>query len=640
MQKNILKRWPFIIISLSMAIIILINDYKYYSGVIAEHEPFDDLNEDGKWTPAEPFDDLNEDGKWTLAEPFDDLNEDGKWTPAEPFDDLNKNGKWDFKLDREFLFDSNIINLGLDLRGGSEYLLSPKIDKWVLQNATGSNQEDLAEAILKMREASESFDLSTLNTYLEKINKNLTIGHFFKKDNGYVPTIEELENSIQQALLSNKDIIRRRIDTRGVIEPSVRVNGGKISVEIPGDQSVEDIEDLITTSAELEFSEVIHAPPQDRFDISKPSVDSWQRGNWKTIKQYPDLAALLDTVKILLGTEYSEIKYIKATNVQKFKDKADLKSRMFTKQKIGYFKPDNRFGVEFNDEDLWIGILNTTQPDVSGDNVSNASTESDGGLQDNYVILLDFDGEGSRNWANYTSSAINKKVAITLDNLVLTYPTIRGRIDGTSEITGFTDYNKANNVTIALNNGKFNLPLQIDSKYKTGPELGEEQTSLGLFAFIIGVVCVIVFMIIYYRASGIIASTALVINLLLMSAILSLLGATLTLPGIAGFILTVGIAVDANVIIFERIKEEIQRGTPPISSIEAGYDRAFITILDANITTLLTAFILYSFGTGPIKGFAITLGAGIACSMFTAIYVTRTIFGTLYYSKFPKKLSI
>jgi len=164
--------------------------------------------------------------------------------------------------------------------------------------------------------------------------------------------------------------------------------------------------------------------------------------------------------------------------------------------------------------------------------------------------------------------------------------------------------------------------------------------SLGLFAFIIGVTCVIVFMIIYYRVSGIIASIALIINILLMSAILSLLGATLTLPGIAGFILTVGIAVDANVIVFERIKEEIRKGTPPLSSIEAGYDRAFITILDANITTLLTAFILYSFGTGPIKGFAITLGAGILCSMFTAIYVTRTIFGTLYYSKFPKKLSI
>ena len=125
-----------------------------------------------------------------------------------------------------------------------------------------------------------------------------------------------------------------------------------------------------------------------------------------------------------------------------------------------------------------------------------------------------------------------------------------------------------------------------------------------------------------------------------MSAILSILGATLTLPGIAGFILTVGIAVDANVIIFERIKEEIQKGLPPLSAIESGYNRAFVTIMDANITTLLTAFILFVFGSGPIKGFAITLSAGILCSMFTAIFITRTIFNTMYYSKIPKKLSI
>ena len=164
--------------------------------------------------------------------------------------------------------------------------------------------------------------------------------------------------------------------------------------------------------------------------------------------------------------------------------------------------------------------------------------------------------------------------------------------------------------------------------------------SLGSFAFIIGVACVIVFMIIYYKLAGVIASIALILNIILMSAILSFLGATLTLPGIAGFILTVGIAVDANVIIFERIKEELMKGTPPLSAIESGYDRAFITILDANVTTLLTALILYFIGTGPIKGFAITLSAGILCSMFTAVYITRTIYSSLYYSKFPKKLSI
>ncbi len=147
-------------------------------------------------------------------------------------------------------------------------------------------------------------------------------------------------------------------------------------------------------------------------------------------------------------------------------------------------------------------------------------------------------------------------------------------------------------------------------------------------------------MIIYYKISGVIASFGLLLNILFMASILSMLGATLTLPGIAGFILTVGIAIDANVIIFERIKEETRNGLPPLSAIESGYERAFISIVDANITTLLTAIILYFLGSGPIKGFAITLSAGIICSMFTAIYITRTIFNTLYYSKVPKKLSI
>jgi len=571
MQKNILNRWILIIISLSTAIILLINDYTYYSG-----------------------------------------------TP---------------KNNNQFLFDSNIINLGLDLRGGSEYLLSPKIDKWVLENNSGNreNRQKLANAIKDMREDSQIFDLSTLNTYLQEYG--ITVENIFSGE-----TVESLENAISEALSSNKDIIRRRIDTRGVIEPSVRVNGNKISVEIPGDQSIDDIESLITTSAALEFSQVIYAPPQIGL-ITADNVEAWENGAWNIIKPYPDLRKLVDRVAFTLN---SNILYIKEQNVEQFRDAIDLKKHLFDKTKLGYFKPDNRFGISFNDGDLWIGTLKANEPDVSGENVLNAYVQSDGTSADVYMILLDFDESGSAKWALYTEEKARKgiRVAITLDDVVLTYPTIQSRIDGTSQITGFTDYQTPYNITIALNNGKFNLPLQIDSEYKTGPELGEKMISLGLFAFIIGVTCVIVFMIIYYRVSGIIASIALIINILLMSAILSLLGATLTLPGIAGFILTVGIAVDANVIVFERIKEEIRKGTPPLSSIEAGYDRAFITILDANITTLLTAFILYSFGTGPIKGFAITLGAGILCSMFTAIYVTRTIFGTLYYSKFPKKLSI
>lgn len=584
MQKNILNRWTLIILSLTIAILLLINDYRYYTN-----------------------------------------------------NSENNN----------FFIDSNVINLGLDLRGGSEYLLSPKIDKWLLENNKGNNKarDDLASAITGVKKQKEIFKLPNLNTYLKRYGKyNTSIDDLFPGE-----TIQTLEESIKDALSSNKDIIRRRIDTRGVVEPSVRVNGDRISVEIPGDQSVQDIENLITTSAALDFNQVSYAPPNFPNEIQ-----IWQQRIQYVISNIPEINKnnLVEKIDIsnITGNDFI---YIKKENVQEFKDFIDLRKHnvIFDTRKIGYFKPDNRYNelfkialndtsFQFNEGDLWIGILDPKKPDVSGENVSNASVQSDGSIKNDYTISLEFDDIGSSKWGDYTGKNIGKQVAITLDSEVLTYPVIQSRIDGASQITGFDNYQKASNVTIALNNGKFNLPLQIDSEHKTGPELGEKMISLGLIAFFIGIGCVIIFMIIYYRVSGLIASTALLINVLLMCSILSLLGATLTLPGIAGFILTVGIAVDANVIIFERIKEELRKGTPPLSSIEAGYDRAFITILDANVTTLLTAFILYSFGTGPIKGFAITLGAGILCSMFTAIYVTRTIFGTLYYSKFPKKLSI
>ena len=652
MQKNILNRWVFIIATLVIAILLLINDYQYYSSN-PDCEPFTDSNNNGKWDPGEEFTDIGN-GEWDLGENFLDCNEtgsicdgdaewtpdkgNGKWDKGEVFTDLG-NGKCDCnKAINDFLFDSSIINLGLDLRGGVEYLLSPKIDKWLIENNQAkddNHKETLTKIIKEFKNKSEAntFDITTLENGLE--GTGTTISDLFPGE-----TKESLENSINEALESNKDIIRRRIDTRGVIEPSVRVNGNQISVEIPGEQNIKDLEALITTSATLEFNQVKFAPPQGFLE----GLPEWQQEIQYVVKQFPDLRALVSKIVI---TEDFDFIYIEKDNLNAFKEAIMYKKNhpTFANEKIGYFKADDRFNIDplnlnFNEGDFWIGLLDSQNPGIKGDNVSNAKVQSNERINTGYVISLEFDDETSTKWENYTGSNIGKQVAITLDNEVLTYPTIQSRISGASQITGFDSYEKAENIAIALNNGKFNLPLQIDSEYKSGPELGEKMINLGALAFIIGIICVIIFMIIYYKMSGLIAASAVIINILLMSAILSLLGATLTLPGIAGFILTVGIAVDANVIIFERIKEEIRKGTPPLSAIDAGYDRAFITILDANITTILTAFILYFFGTGPIKGFAITLSAGILCSMFTAIYITRTIYGTLYYSKFPKKLSI
>jgi protein-export membrane protein SecD len=278
---------------------------------------------------------------------------------------------------------------------------------------------------------------------------------------------------------------------------------------------------------------------------------------------------------------------------------------------------------------------------ITGDMIDKAYVSSNEKITTGYRVSIEMNDIGAEKWKTFTGSNIGKLAPIIMDNQIISMPSIRSEIpDGNCYIDGFSSIKEANYLATQLKFGKFNLALKKVYDKTVDASLGNQMITLGMFAFIIGISLVIVFMILYYKTAGLIASVSLILNILFMSSILSMLGATLTLPGIAGFILTVGIAVDANVIIFERIKEEARNGLPPLSAIESGYDRAFISIVDANVTTLLTAIILYFFGSGPIKGFAITLSAGIICSMFTAIYITRTIFNTLYYSKVPKKLSI
>ena len=458
MQKNILNRWIFIIATLVIAILLLINDYQYYSSN-PDCEPFTDSNNNGKWDPGEEFTDIGN-GEWDLGEDFLDCNEtgsicdgdaewtpdkgNGKWNKGEVFTDLG-NGKCDCnKAINDFLFDSSIINLGLDLRGGVEYLLSPKIDKWLIENNQAkddNHKETLTKIIKEFKNKSEAntFDIATLENGLE--GTGTTISDLFPGE-----TKESLENSINEALESNKDIIRRRIDTRGVIEPSVRVNGNQISVEIPGEQNIKDLEALITTSATLEFNQVKFAPPQG----SVEGLIDWQEEIQYIVKQFPDLRALVSKIVI---TEDFDFIYIEKDNLNAFKEAIMYKKNhpTFANEKIGYFKADNRFNIEplnlnFNEGDFWIGILDSQNPGIKGDNVSNAKVQSNERINTDYVISLEFDNKASTEWESYTGSNIGKQVAITLDNEVLTYPTIQSRISGASQITGFDSYEKAQKV--------------------------------------------------------------------------------------------------------------------------------------------------------------------------------------------------
>ncbi len=253
------------------------------------------------------------------------------------------------------------------------------------------------------------------------------------------------------------------------------------------------------------------------------------------------------------------------------------------------------------------------------------------------IVDLEFDGVGGRIFSKITGANIKRRLAIVLNKKVYTAPVIQSKIrNGRAQITGINDISEAKVITIVLRAGSLPVPLKIVEERTVGPTLGEDSIRSGVRAAIVGLIIVILFMLMYYRFAGIIADIALLLNLIILMAAMALLHAALTLPGIAGIILTIGMAVDANVLIYERIREELRAGRTIRMAIEAGYSRAIITIVDANLTTLVAAIILYYFGTGPIRGFAVTLGLGIVISMYTAIVVTRMIFDW-YIAAFQKE---
>jgi preprotein translocase subunit SecD len=246
------------------------------------------------------------------------------------------------------------------------------------------------------------------------------------------------------------------------------------------------------------------------------------------------------------------------------------------------------------------------------------------------IVNMTMNSEGSREWARITGANINKRMAIVLDGAVYTDPVIRGKIPGgRSQIEGMSDLNEAKLIEIVLKAGALTAPVDIIEERTVGPSLGQDSISQGLNSTLIGFLLVAVFMIIYYRISGSIADLALFFTVLFLMGILAGFNATLTLPGIAGIILTIGMAVDANVLIYERIREELSTGKTTKAAIDSGYVHSYSAIFDSNITTFFTAAILYQFGSGPIQGFALTLMIGIACSLFSALVFTRLIFDIL-----------
>ena len=281
------------------------------------------------------------------------------------------------------------------------------------------------------------------------------------------------------------------------------------------------------------------------------------------------------------------------------------------------------------------------QTELSGTEVADARVSIDSRFNE-YAVTLKFNSKGARKFDRLTAEHVGERFAIILEGVVNSAPVIRERISGgTAQITGSFTPAEAHDLAIVLRAGALPAPVKVVEERSIGPSLGQDSIDQGMNSILIGTLLVLLFMGFYYKFFGIVANIAVMFNLLLILAAMSMIGATLTLPGIAGIVLTVGMAVDANVLIFERIREEIRNGRTPLAAIDAGFDKAFLTIVDANVTTLIAAVVLFQFGSGPVKGFAVTLTVGILASMFTAITVTRAIIA-LYYQRRShiEKLSI
>jgi preprotein translocase subunit SecD len=277
---------------------------------------------------------------------------------------------------------------------------------------------------------------------------------------------------------------------------------------------------------------------------------------------------------------------------------------------------------------------------ITGDLLTDAQVRIDSQFNQPYVAI-EFNSTGAKLFDQVTAANVGKRFAIVLDNSIYSAPVIRERISGGSaQISGSFTEKEAADLSIVLRAGSLPAPVKIIQNVTVGPSLGQDSIHKGLIAGLVGVILVIVFMTIYYKMAGLIANFGMVLNIIYLMGALAALGATLTLPGIAAIVLLVGMSVDSNVLIFERIREELRLGKTPSAGVNAGYDKAFLTIVDSHVTTLITAAVLFQFGTGPVKGFAVSLSLGIIINLFTSLLATRVVFDFFLSRWHVKKLSI
>lgn len=451
---------------------------------------------------------------------------------------------------------------------------------------------------------------------------------------------EEIEGAVDRAI----EIIRNRIDQWGVFEPSIQKLGTRrILVQLPGVLDRERARSLIGRTAQLEFrlladgktlQEVLEKI--DRVLAQKTRPDTAATDTTLAEEEHP-FTSLLASYRGDIAVSEDNL-----DSLQKLLSLEEVQAQLPPGYEFLFGKTEEVQGRRFRR----LYLVKKT-PEMTGAYLADAresiAPPGDPEYANQPIVVFQLNRQGAARFAQITGANVGKRLAIVLDNQVQMAPTIQERISGGSaRITGFDSLEEAKEIAVVLRAGALPAPVRIIEERSVGPLLGKDSIQKGIRALIVGMILVLLFMVVYYRVAGLIADLALLLNLVFVLALLAGFGATLTLPGMAGLILTVGMAVDANVLIFERIREELRSGQRRNlkAIIDAGYSRAMITILDANVTTLVAALVLLRFGTGPIRGFAITLSLGIVVSFFTAIFVTKIIFDYLVVVRRAETVSI
>lgn len=531
------------------------------------------------------------------------------------------------------------LSLGLDLQGGMHVTLEVGTPQLVLELAGDYADEEL-ESIIN---AADQQSIENNTDFIEEMvqefeaqNPDGRLSRYYRSDTENITRRSE-NNEIEGYLKGQRDsaverameIIRTRVDRYGVTEPAIFVQGNnRVVVELPGVADKERIRGLLRGTARLEFR--LAAEPNQISTARQQIVNHYSQqasaDTSDTLQQQSNgenpLAEVLSTQTrnayafgYTTGRDTAQVnKLLQAPEVQEL-----IPRNMQLMWGASPFQVTPE-GVELFE---LIGV----RPDIemTGEVIEEASVNFDQ-VTNQPEVSMNMNSEGARQWSRITGANIGKPIAIVLDGYVYSYPNVQTKIaNGRSSISGLEGVEEAEDLVNILLSGALPAPLDIIEERTVGATLGEASIQAGFYSTLIGLVIVAIFMIIYYHAGGGIADLALILNILFILGILAAFKATLTLPGIAGIVLTIGMAVDANVLIFDRIREEQRSGKTLRAAIDGGYSNAMSAIVDANVTTFFVGIILYSFGVGPIKGFAVTLMAGIVASLFSAIVITRVI---------------